>query len=321
MPKAKAITLAPDALDRNGLSTTETLVATRLDYLINGAFAVASSYVTDSIVASAVPVAGTAMTIADHNYEDRKGAYILIDSSGSGDETGGTFVIVGKEPVTGNSITETITGPDANLIVLGTTRFAQVTSVTPAGTLSGSAITVGVNGYATFTTPQHMSAYSAGDDSGETVTFLGEDRYDESLTETITGAGAGATVDTTKNYKRVDRITASGVGAGATEAGNDGLCESQWYVINYRGNNFSVGLGLDIVSGTLTCAVQHTFNNVQGKGFREDDATVHTHDTITGKTADFDGNYSNPPVACRLAITAFTSGSATLRIVQAGSGT
>jgi hypothetical protein len=320
MPKARAITLAPDALDRNGLSTTETILTTRLDYLIQGALAVSGSYDVNAIVVSAVPVAGTAMTLVDHNFEDRKGAYILIDSSGAGDETGGTFVVVGKEPGTGNTITETITGPDANLIVLGAVRFARVTSVTPAGTLSGSAITVGINGYATFATPQHMNTYHAGDDTGDTLTFLGEDRYERSLTEDVTG-GSTATVTTLNNYKRIDRITSSGAHAGASEAGVDGLCESQWYVLNYRGNNFSVGLGLDIVSGTLTCAVQHTFNAVQGKGFREVDATVHTHDTITGKTADFDGNYTNPPVACRLAVTAFTSGSATLRIVQSGSGT
>ena len=50
------------------------------------------------------------------------------------------------------------------------------------------------------------------------------------------------------------------------------------------------------------------------------EATVHAHDTVTGKTANFDGNYTNPPVAIRLAISAFTSGSITLRIVQSGSG-
>ncbi len=318
MPRQKAITLAPTALDRNGLSTTETLLATRLDYLINGALAVSGSYDADGVVVSAVPTAGTAMTLVatGRDWRSRKGVYIVVVSTG-GDETGGTFVIAGRDSL-GNGISETITGPDANLTVLGSTRIHIIDSVTPAGTLSGSAVTVGINGYATFTTPQHLATYSAASDVGETVTFLGEDRYDRSLTETITGAGVGATVTTTNNYKRIDRITASGAGAGATEAGIDGLCESQWFVLNYRGVDFNVGLGLDIVSGTLTCAVQHTFNNVLTDGFREIDATVHTHDTITGKSADFDGNYTNPPVACRLAVTAFTSGSAILRIVQSG---
>jgi len=321
MPQIKAITLAPDALDRNGLSTTETLLATRLDYLINGAFAVSGSYDRNGIAIAQTTSDSSALALngaAGTNYRDRDGAYILIYSAGA-DNTGITFAVVGKDKA-GRTITETVTGADNGLIVLGAVRFWEFVSVTPSSAIDGN-VEVGTNGYATFATPQHLSAYSASDDTGETVTFLGEDRYGVSLTETITAADAGATVDTTQNYARIDRITASGAGAGATEAGNDGLCESQWHVLNYRGNHFSVGLGLDIVSGSLTAAVQHTFNNVQGNGFREGDATVHTHDTITGKTADFDGSYTSPPVACRLAITAFTSGSATLRIVQSGSGT
>jgi len=320
MPQAKAITLAPTALDRNGLSTTETLLATRLDYLINGALAVSGSYDRNGIATAQTTAGSTALTLDGAlgvNFRDRKGVYILIYAA-SADNTGITFEVVGLDSF-GKPLRETITGPDSGLIVLGATRFWKIDSVTPSAAIDGN-VEVGVNGYATFTTPQHMAAYSAADDSGETVTFLGEDRYDRSMTETITGAGAGATVATSNNYKRIDRITASGAGAGATEGGINGICESQWYVLNYRGNDFNVGLGLDIVSGTLTAAVQHTFSNVLAEGFREIDANVHTHDTITGKSADFDGNYTNPPVACRLAITAFTSGSAVLRIVQSGNG-
>ena len=52
--------------------------------------------------------------------------------------------------------------------------------------------------------------------------------------------------------------------------------------------------------------------------FTEAGAVVFNHDTIAGKTANDDGNFTNPPSACRLAITAHTAGSATLNIVQAG---
>ena len=40
MSKPMVITLSPTALDADGLSTTETLLATRLDYLINGAYSI-----------------------------------------------------------------------------------------------------------------------------------------------------------------------------------------------------------------------------------------------------------------------------------------
>jgi len=319
MPQVKAITLAPTVLDRNGISTTETLLATRLDYLINGALA--TGYDADGIVASAVPVTATAMTIKVHDYSARKGAYILIESGG-GDETGGTFVIVGIDE-NGNGLTETITGPDTSLIVLGTERFSHVTSVTPAGTLSGSAVTVGVNGYvdlAAAGAAQHVAIYSAGDDSSATILVTGENRYGDTFTETITGANTGTSSSQSLNFGRVDRLTISTGSAGATEAGIDGLAESQWYVLNYRGIGFNVGLGVDVVSGTLTYAVQHTWTNVTAPSYTEGDETVFTHDTITGKSVDFDGNYTNPPVACRLAFTAFTTGSAILHIAQSGNG-
>jgi hypothetical protein len=49
----------------------------------------------------------------------------------------------------------------------------------------------------------------------------------------------------------------------------------------------------------------------------EADATVYNHDSLAAQSANADGNYAAPPVACRLAITAHTSGSVTLNIIQA----
>jgi len=226
---------------------------------------------------------------------------------------------VGTDNV-GAPMIETITGPGAGLITLGAVRFWAVTSVTPDAATAG-AIEIGVNGYVALGTggaPQHVAIYSAGDDSGETIAVVGENRYGDSLTETITGVDAGTSTTQSLNFGRVDRLTISGASAGAVEAGVDGLCESQWYVLNYRGSYFNVGLAVDIVSGSLTYAVQHTWTNVLAKDYTEGDETVFTHDTVTGKTVDFDNNYTNPPVACRLAFTVFSSGSAILHIAQAG---
>lgn len=47
-------------------------------------------------------------------------------------------------------------------------------------------------------------------------------------------------------------------------------------------------------------------------------ARVLTHSTITGKSANSDGNYAYPPQACRLIVTAWTSGSVSLTVIQAG---
>ena len=316
MPKAKVITLTPTALDADGTSTTETLLATRLDYLINGAHS--SGFDRNGICLAQTNGAAAALTLngaQGTNFADRNGVFIQI-FAGS-DNTGITFAVLGTNRG-GAIISETITGPDAGLTVLGAVKFWHITSITSSAAVTDNC-EVGTNGSVTYANPQHVNSTHAGDDSGETVTFIGEDRYGRALTETITG-GSSAAVSSENNFAKVDRIVASAAGANAVTAGTDALCESKWYVLNYRGRDFTVGLGLDITGGpgAGTGAVQHTFNNVLSEGFREIDATVHTHDSMHSKTANFDGNYTNPPVACRLAITAYTSGSISLRVVQAG---
>lgn len=82
--------------------------------------------------------------------------------------------------------------------------------------------------------------------------------------------------------------------------------------VNWRQNPFSIGLGAVVPSGTLTYKVQHTFDDVLNGAT----PTWFDHETITGKTANDDGNYAFPITAIRLNVTAYTSGSVTLTIVQ-----
>jgi hypothetical protein len=83
--------------------------------------------------------------------------------------------------------------------------------------------------------------------------------------------------------------------------------------LDHKQNPFSVGIGCVVPSGTLTYKVQHTFDNIF-------DSTVtpvwFDHTTITGKTASFDGNYAYPVRAVRLTVTAFTSGSVVMTVIQ-----
>jgi hypothetical protein len=250
----------------------------------------------------------------------RGGGYVLL--YGASDDTGRTFTVVGIKHGGVVFESEAITGPDSTLIVLGATKWDYVHSVTPDAATAG-AIEIGVNGYVDFAAAgaaQHVAIYSAGDDSSATIAALGLDRYSDVLTETITGVSANTSTSQKLNFSRIDRLTLSTGSAGAVEAGYDGLAESQWFILNYRGENFNVGIGVDVVTGTLTYAVQHTWHNLQSNTYTPGDETVFTHDTLTGKTADDDGNYTNPPRACRLAFTAFTSGSAIMHIAQSGSG-
>lgn len=81
-------------------------------------------------------------------------------------------------------------------------------------------------------------------------------------------------------------------------------------------NPFSVGLVIE-VTGTNTSQVQMTLDDIF-------DPTVtpvwFTHATLTAITATTSGNIAFNCTAVRLNVTAFTSGSATLKILQGKQG-
>lgn len=319
MPRPKSISLTPDALDRNGVTASETLVAARLSLLINGVLS--TGFDRDGLATSQTPSSATALTLdgvigTDLTVAPRQGAYIIIHAIG--DDTGRTFTAVGTD-VNGSVLTEAITGPGAGLIVMSSAKFYSIASVTPDAATAG-AIEVGVNGFYAPSTAQHITVFSAGNDTGDTFTVTGEDRYKNALTEDITGLSADTALGLL-NFGRVERVESSGASAAGVEVGVNGLCESQWFILNYRGNDFNVGLGLDIsTGGSMTYEVQHTFDDLFTDGLVEGVPVVFQHDTLNAETTNQDGNYTNPPVATRSAITAHTSGTLTFNIIQSGSG-
>jgi hypothetical protein len=90
---------------------------------------------------------------------------------------------------------------------------------------------------------------------------------------------------------------------------------SAWIPLDTNKCPFNIGFGVTIGSATLTYKVQHTFDNVQ-------DSTVtpvaFDHPDVTGETTNQDGNYAFPVRAIRLNVTAYTSGTAVLTLIQAG---
>lgn len=89
--------------------------------------------------------------------------------------------------------------------------------------------------------------------------------------------------------------------------------------LNTYGDPFNVGIGCDVSAGaSLTYTVQHTFDDVQSPTFNPATATWFSNSTIVAQTADKDGNYAYPVTAVRLTVTAWTSGTVTMTVIQAG---
>jgi hypothetical protein len=74
---------------------------------------------------------------------------------------------------------------------------------------------------------------------------------------------------------------------------------------------FAVGLGLAF-TGTATASVQHTFDDLSLGA----PTTWFDHSVLVGKSVNSDSNYAFPVTAIRLRVTAWTSGSVTLSILQ-----
>jgi hypothetical protein len=90
---------------------------------------------------------------------------------------------------------------------------------------------------------------------------------------------------------------------------------SAWIPLDTNKVPFNIGFGVTIGAGALTYKVQHTFDDVQNSTVTP---TAFDHPDVTGKTVNTDGNYAFPVRAVRLNVTAYTSGTAVLTLIQAG---
>ena len=87
---------------------------------------------------------------------------------------------------------------------------------------------------------------------------------------------------------------------------------------HYR-DPFNVGVGVALSAGaSMTCTVQHTFDDVFAKDFDSTTATWFNNTSLSTKTTSSDGNYIIPVTAIRLNVTVWAAGTATMTLIQAG---
>ena len=95
-----------------------------------------------------------------------------------------------------------------------------------------------------------------------------------------------------------------------------GVNSSSVAPMNIHTAPFNVGFGVTL-SGTLTFTVQHTFDDVFSPTFNPATANWFPHSVVANATAAADGNYAFPVAAIRI-IGVSGSGTATIRLIQAG---
>lgn len=85
-------------------------------------------------------------------------------------------------------------------------------------------------------------------------------------------------------------------------------------VLDYRANSDPIAIGVILSSGAvLTYKVQYTLDDVFAAGWSAGTATWFDHPTLVNKTTSDVGNLAVPVTAIRLSVTAYTSGTATMK--------
>ena len=144
-----------------------------------------------------------------------------ITISSSNDLSAITFTITGTS-VTGESLTENITGPSAGGIITSTNLFKTVTQI--SSNAAASAVNVGTTAAFADTDGKRVSITSAsGDESSKTFTVVGTDMSGNSQTEVITGPTSSATVIGTKTFRTIQSITPSANTTGNVTVGFSGV--------------------------------------------------------------------------------------------------
>lgn len=81
---------------------------------------------------------------------------------------------------------------------------------------------------------------------------------------------------------------------------------------------FNVGVAVTLSpAAALTYNVEHTYDDVFAPKFDPAAATWFVNPTYSAKSANQDGAYTAPVTAVRLNVTAYTSGSAVINVLQA----
>jgi len=186
---------------------------------------------------------------------------------------------------------------------------AQTTAGAGNLVINGDLATSGV---ATFGEQQRVTLYSAADLRALTFTVYGTTKAGDTISEAITGPNAG-TVTATANFNTVTQVAADGAVGTNVTVGVSNALETGWMSLDHA--KPVKGIAVELSSGaSLTYEVQYGVRNRYGSSDPETAVQVLADSTLTAKTVSAGIAATIPFPLIRLKITAFASGTATLRV-------
>ena len=187
---------------------------------------------------------------------------------------------------------------------------AQVRTGAGVLVLNGDLVSGGV---ATLGHQQRIGLYSSADLRALTFTVTGTDKKGLAISEAITGPN-NTTVSTTANFYTVTGVSVSGTIGTNVEVGTTNAGESSWMALD-RGRPLK-GISVELSSGaSLTYEVQYAAWELDGAA--ETSVLAIADATLTAKTTSAGLATTMIWPHIRLKVTSFTSGTATLKVLQA----
>lgn len=174
---------------------------------------------------------------------------------------------------------------------------------------------------------QRLTITSLSSDTGIFFHIVGLNQAGFTVSEFLTGGGAGSTVQSNLDYKTVISIQPSasstqqtlGTTASTVSAGLNTTGSTPWNIVNWHADPVNVAFGTVLQAGAATWSIQYTYDDPNNLPSGVTVPTALNLSAITNATATVDSSLSEPFTAWRLTINA---GTGTVRAVgiQAGIG-
>jgi hypothetical protein len=172
---------------------------------------------------------------------------------------------------------------------------------------------------ATMDVARRVLITAVGNETSRTFTVTGTNSFGNVISEEITGPNATTAVSV-KDYKTVTSVSVDDDTAGAITVGTTTQASTPWIVLDTSRSVFAVSLAVEVSSGaTLNYTVHHCFNSdPNNSGSTTVTSFNHDDGDLVSATANQNSNYIVPVSAIRVHLNSWTSGTVTLKMIQAG---
>lgn len=198
----------------------------------------------------------------------------------------------------------TLAAPSANAIATAQT-LGGAGNLTINGALASG-------GIATLSPPQRVGIGTVSDNSGRTFTITGTGGNGLTQSETIVGPATGS-VNTTKDFATVTRISVSGALTGNVTAGTVGIASTQPLIVDRFVNPSVYGAAL-VISGSVTSGAEISYDDfAPAWNLNSNSPTWFSVSDLTG-SSNKNGTIAGPITMVRMTNTTGT-GTATLTFI------